>query len=185
MTALRPSRIAIAALCAMCTLCPLDAQQPRAIQLDATGERKNPASMQTFQIPSHGALLNAFIYVAAGARPHPAVVLLHGFPGNERNRLVGLSGRLLVLSWHRRHSSNHCLPAAARNDKAAAACRLSPAARQKGSPVRPSPTQPRAVSWPESTPSKAGPPSLLPLTMASRLETLRLPLRCTMRGMIE
>jgi uncharacterized protein len=41
--------------------------------------------MQTFQISSHGALLNAFVYVAAGAGPHPAVVLLHGFPGNERN----------------------------------------------------------------------------------------------------
>jgi pimeloyl-ACP methyl ester carboxylesterase len=43
------------------------------------------ASMDSFQIPSHGALLNAFVYVAAGAGPHPAVVLLHGFPGNERN----------------------------------------------------------------------------------------------------
>jgi pimeloyl-ACP methyl ester carboxylesterase len=41
--------------------------------------------MQTFQISSHGALLNALVYVAAGAGPHPAVVLLHGFPGNERN----------------------------------------------------------------------------------------------------
>lgn len=43
------------------------------------------AEMQSFQIPSHGALLNAFMYVAAGAGPHPVVVLLHGFPGNERN----------------------------------------------------------------------------------------------------
>jgi pimeloyl-ACP methyl ester carboxylesterase len=41
--------------------------------------------MQSFQIPSHGAQLNAFVYVAAGAGPHPLVVLLHGFPGNERN----------------------------------------------------------------------------------------------------
>ena len=43
------------------------------------------ASMETMQIPSHGALMNALVYVAAGAGPHPAVVLLHGFPGNERN----------------------------------------------------------------------------------------------------
>jgi uncharacterized protein len=41
--------------------------------------------MQSFQIPSHGAQLNAFAYVAEGPGPHPAVVLLHGFPGNERN----------------------------------------------------------------------------------------------------
>jgi uncharacterized protein len=39
----------------------------------------------SFQIPSHGAMLNAFAYVAEGPGPHPAVVLLHGFPGNERN----------------------------------------------------------------------------------------------------
>jgi pimeloyl-ACP methyl ester carboxylesterase len=45
----------------------------------------NRASMQTMQIPSHGVLMNALVYIAAGAAPHPAVVLLHGFPGNERN----------------------------------------------------------------------------------------------------
>ena len=43
------------------------------------------ASLDTFQIPSHGSLMNALVYVAAGEAPHPAVVLLHGFPGNERN----------------------------------------------------------------------------------------------------
>jgi pimeloyl-ACP methyl ester carboxylesterase len=43
------------------------------------------AAMQSMQIPSHGALMNAFVYVAAGAGPHPVVILLHGFPGNERN----------------------------------------------------------------------------------------------------
>jgi len=47
-----------------------------------TGPR---ATMETMQIPSHGALMNAMVYVAAGAGPHPAVILLHGFPGNERN----------------------------------------------------------------------------------------------------
>ncbi len=44
-----------------------------------------PAALETFQIPSHGSLLNALVYVAEGAGPHPAVVLLHGFPGNEKN----------------------------------------------------------------------------------------------------
>src|ERR1700689_3651055 len=65
--------IVIVALSVFCTLPALDA--PPA----------SPASMESFQIPSHGALLNAFVYVAAGVGPHPAVVLLHGFPGNERN----------------------------------------------------------------------------------------------------
>src|SRR5271170_4778687 len=75
------------ALCAVCILCPLDAQQPPApsAPVDPVQDRTNPAAMQSFQIPSHGAMLNALVYVAAGSGRHPAVVLLHGFPGNERN----------------------------------------------------------------------------------------------------
>jgi len=73
-------------LCSVCMLYPLHAEQPAGgKQVGRVDERANPPSMQTFQIPSHGALLNAFVYVAAGAGPHPLVVLLHGFPGNERN----------------------------------------------------------------------------------------------------
>ena len=30
-------------------------------------------------------MLNAIVYVASGAGPHPVVLLLHGFPGNEKN----------------------------------------------------------------------------------------------------
>src|SRR5271170_4218023 len=66
---------------ALCALWPLQAQKPAASHAD----HANPAAMDSFQIPSHGALLNALVYVAAGVGPHPAVVLLHGFPGNERN----------------------------------------------------------------------------------------------------
>jgi uncharacterized protein len=74
------------ALCSVCMLYPLHAEQPTGgKQVARVDERANPPSMQTFQIPSHGALLNAFVYVAGGAGPHPLVVLLHGFPGNERN----------------------------------------------------------------------------------------------------
>ena len=65
--------------------------------LHAAGERVNPASMQVFQIPSHGALLNALVYVAEGAGPHPAVVLLHGFPGNERN--LDLAQEMRRAGW--------------------------------------------------------------------------------------
>jgi uncharacterized protein len=54
-------------------------------KLVATPDGSNRASMETMQIPSHGSLMNALVYVAAGAGPHPAVILLHGFPGNERN----------------------------------------------------------------------------------------------------
>lgn len=37
------------------------------------------------RIPSNGAELNALMYLAAGAGPHPVVLLLNGFPGNEKN----------------------------------------------------------------------------------------------------
>jgi uncharacterized protein len=56
-----------------------------AISLDPAPDKTHPAAMETFQIPSHGAMLNALAYIAEGAGPHPVVVLLHGFPGNEKN----------------------------------------------------------------------------------------------------
>ncbi len=59
--------------------------QNAAIAADPAPDHDHPAAIDTFQLPSHGTLLNAFIYVAAGAGPHPTVVLLHGFPGNEKN----------------------------------------------------------------------------------------------------
>lgn len=59
--------------------------QQSAITSDPTPDKANPAAMESFQIPSHGALLNALAYIAEGPGPHPVVVLLHGFPGNEKN----------------------------------------------------------------------------------------------------
>jgi uncharacterized protein len=59
--------------------------QNAAITADPTPDKTNPAAMETFQIPSHGAKLNALAYIATGAAPHPVVILLHGFPGNEKN----------------------------------------------------------------------------------------------------
>jgi len=73
----------LAALALLLTL-SLRAQQP-AITTDPAPDKAAPAAMRSFQLPSHGSLLNAFVYVAAGAGPHPVVILLHGFPGNERN----------------------------------------------------------------------------------------------------
>ena len=54
-------------------------------QTDPAIDHAFPAAMHTVQIPSHGALLNGFVYEAAGQGPHPVVLLLHGFPGNEKN----------------------------------------------------------------------------------------------------
>ncbi|WP_353064731.1 alpha/beta hydrolase family protein [Tunturibacter psychrotolerans] len=64
---------------------PTAAQAPAAITTDPAHDTTNPAGFETFQIPSHGALLNALAYIAPGPGPHPVVLLLHGFPGNEKN----------------------------------------------------------------------------------------------------
>ncbi len=61
------------------------AQVPNAITADPAPDKAFPAGMETFQIPSHGVGLNALLYEASGAGPHGTVVLLHGFPGNEKN----------------------------------------------------------------------------------------------------
>ena len=44
-----------------------------------------PAETQELAFESMGARLNGFMYLAPGKQPHPTVILLHGFPGNERN----------------------------------------------------------------------------------------------------
>ncbi|MGF7183558.1 alpha/beta hydrolase family protein [Tunturiibacter psychrotolerans] len=64
---------------------PAAAQVPAPITTDPAHTATNPASFATFQIPSHGAQLNAIAYIPSGPGPHPVVLLLHGFPGNEKN----------------------------------------------------------------------------------------------------
>ena len=72
-------------LCSALSVSVYSQQLPAAITTDPAPDKANPAAIQTFQIPSHGAMLNALAYIAPGAGPHPVVLLLHGFPGNEKN----------------------------------------------------------------------------------------------------
>ena len=44
-----------------------------------------PPAMEPVVIRSQGAKLSGIVYVAQGPGPHPAVILLHGYPGNEKN----------------------------------------------------------------------------------------------------
>jgi len=55
------------------------------------------ASLETVQIPSHGTMLNGFVYVASGPNEHPCVILLHGLPGNERN--LDLAQEIRRAGW--------------------------------------------------------------------------------------
>ena len=54
-------------------------QDPPTIDLD------HPASMLDARFESHGAMLNGIMYAPQGVGPHPTILLLHGFPGHERN----------------------------------------------------------------------------------------------------
>jgi pimeloyl-ACP methyl ester carboxylesterase len=83
----------------LCTaLCLTTRGQPPAVAADPAPDKVKPAAMESFQLPSHGALLNAFVYLAAGPGPHPVVVLLHGFPGNERN--LDLAQSIRRAGWN-------------------------------------------------------------------------------------
>jgi len=60
-------------------------QVPAAVTSDPTPDPAYPATMVWPDIPSHGAKLYSVIYIASGPGPHPTVLMLHGFPGNEKN----------------------------------------------------------------------------------------------------
>jgi pimeloyl-ACP methyl ester carboxylesterase len=48
-------------------------------------DRAHPAFMTGVAVESGGSRLNGIVYVPQGAGPHPVVILLHGYPGEERN----------------------------------------------------------------------------------------------------
>ena len=52
---------------------------------DPPRDTQHPARNRQLLIDSHGAKMNALFLLAAGAGPHPTMLLLHGLPGNERN----------------------------------------------------------------------------------------------------
>ncbi|MFK8028816.1 MAG: alpha/beta hydrolase family protein [Gammaproteobacteria bacterium] len=51
------------------------------VQVDQT----HPPALVELNFKSYGQRLNGILYQANGAGPHPTVVLLHGYPGNEKN----------------------------------------------------------------------------------------------------
>lgn len=79
--------------------------QDLALATDPPADKANPATLDAFLLPSHGSPLNAIAYVASGAGPHPAVILLHGFPGMERNidvaQAMRRAGYTVVLFTYR------------------------------------------------------------------------------------
>lgn len=61
------------------------AQSDSIVLKDITWDERSPAGMTELFIPSDGSMLAGLIYKANGAGKHPTLLLLHGYPGNERN----------------------------------------------------------------------------------------------------
>ena len=52
---------------------------------DPAPDLVNPPRSAQVLVPSQGFGMNGLLDLAGGAGPHPTLVLLHGFPGNEQN----------------------------------------------------------------------------------------------------
>jgi pimeloyl-ACP methyl ester carboxylesterase len=68
------------------------------IQEDLQWSAGSPAGFEELQMPSAGSLLQGFMYKANGAQPHPTLLLLHGYPGNERN--LDLAQAVRAHGWN-------------------------------------------------------------------------------------
>lgn len=90
--------MARAALALLLAAAPADAQVAPAIVADPPADARRPAAMEAFVLPVEGGQVNAVLYTAAGPGPHPAMLLLHGFPGNEQNLDLAQAARR--AGWH-------------------------------------------------------------------------------------
>jgi len=74
-------------------------------ETESTPDSEFPPAIAELTLESHGYRLPALIYLANGKGPHPTLVLLHGFPGNEKNLDIAQSLRrdgFNVLFFHYR-----------------------------------------------------------------------------------
>jgi len=92
-------RIAAFAAIAFFAGAPVPAQQiPSAVIADQPPDSAHPARMEAPDILSHGKTLYAVFYLASGEGPHPTVLLMHGFPGNEQN--MDLAQSIRRAGWN-------------------------------------------------------------------------------------
>jgi ribonuclease BN (tRNA processing enzyme)/pimeloyl-ACP methyl ester carboxylesterase len=71
---------------------------PAAVISDPTPDPTYPATMAWPDVVSHGAKMYSVIYIASGAGPHPTVLMLHGFPGNEKD--LDLAHSIRRAGWN-------------------------------------------------------------------------------------
>ncbi len=87
-----------ASLCLACAATPRDARFDP-IAADPPEDSAHPARLaEGVAFESGGARLNAVLYQSSGPGPHPTALVLHGFPGNERN--LDLAHALRRAGWN-------------------------------------------------------------------------------------
>lgn len=64
---------------------PAQSVEDTLVLKDISWDTSSINGFEELQIPSAGNLMQGFIYKAYGMEKHPTVILLHGYPGNERN----------------------------------------------------------------------------------------------------
>lgn len=100
-------RHALLVLALTFAVAPLAAQQTSPVVADPAPDTAFPAGQDAFVLPVKDGAMNALIYTASGAGPHPTLVLFHGFPGNEQNLDLAQAARRdgwNVLTMHYRGS---------------------------------------------------------------------------------
>lgn len=92
--------LGLAALLLACaSSAPSDPPRFDPVSADPPVDPLNPARLaEDVSFTSDGARMNAIVYEAAGAGPHPTAIVLHGFPGNERN--LDLAQALRRAGWN-------------------------------------------------------------------------------------
>ncbi len=69
------------------------------VTTDPPVDHVHPAGISEDVVFTSGrARMNGIVYVAGGAGPHPTAILLHGFPGNERN--LDLAHAIRRAGWN-------------------------------------------------------------------------------------
>ena len=63
------------------------------ISMEPARDLAHSATIEELTFVSEGYKLTGLIYIANGPGPHPTVVLLHGFPGNEKNLDIAQAAR--------------------------------------------------------------------------------------------
>ena len=82
---MRLTAVILAAALALASPAVAQVTTATVIAADPPPDIKNPARMEVIHVPSGGVAFNGVVYVPSGPGPHPAFILFHGLPGNEKN----------------------------------------------------------------------------------------------------